>query len=124
MRERIIDVVQSNAVVGRYAGDHFARRDQPPECRPALRLAVVMRAATPGEETEAGERGERTCDGVGQSLFKPADGAGAHAAQHHAVLPRGAQVDIEAPITPHSEHAARIAPADEYAVLLHDVRLQ
>ena len=55
-------------------------------------------------------------------MLEPADRAGAGAAQYDAGFPRGTQMAVEFPLAPHREHAARVAAADEYRVLLEHER--
>ena len=62
-------------------------------------MASSCRAAA-GQKTEAVEGAELARDGVGEPLFKPADGAGAHAREKSSLLPGGVQYSVYAPRTP------------------------
>ena len=76
-----------------------------------LGLAVVMRGATPGQETKTvnGAEGTRR---VGVSVPEPADGSGAESAEDDTSLPGAPKHGIEFADAPDGEHVASVAAAD------------
>src|ERR1700677_211460 len=94
----LIDEVEGGAVVKAVRGGEFAGFEEFVKRGAAVGFAIVVGRATAGKETETGHGSERT-PRIGQGGFEPADGSGADATKHGAVIPSLAKEGI------HSAHA-------------------
>src|SRR5207247_2120426 len=82
-----------------------------------------MRAHTPRQEAEpVAQVSQVEAEGIADRALEPAVHAGAHAAQHHAVVPRLAQRLVHAVHAPDGQHVRGVAAADVDDVLIADER--
>src|SRR5439155_4027618 len=82
-----------------------------------------MRAHTPWQEAEpVAQVSQVEAEGIADRALEPAVHAGAHAAQHHAVVPCLAQRLVHAVHAPDGQHVRGVAAADVDDVLIADER--
>src|SRR5207244_12727024 len=93
-------------------GRKLARLDEAAIRRPALRLAVVVRAVAAREEAEAAQRRELVAKGVGHAGLEPADRAGAAPSEDDPALPRLPQDRVDTVHAPDREHVRGVPTAD------------
>src|SRR5207247_7829686 len=105
LRELGPDEVEPDPVLRGEPGRQLARLDEAAIRRPALRLAVVVRAVAAREEAEAAQRRELVAEGVGHARFEPADRAGAGSGEDDPALPRLPQDRVDAVHAPDTQHA-------------------
>ena len=117
---------ERNTVVGCPAVSQLTGSDQPLEHRPPLFLPVVVRAATPGQESQpvTKRRQLRDPERVGHGLVEPAVHSRAQPAQDDALLPGAAENAVKPMGTPNREQVGRITAAYVDHILHEDERFQ
>jgi hypothetical protein len=69
--------VDGDTVIDREAGDDLALAQEPMVGGTPLSFAIIVGAATAGQETEAIEHSQLIRKGISDTLLEPADGASA-----------------------------------------------
>src|SRR5262249_14124877 len=105
----IADEMDRRAVVEGEPGGDLAGAHPLVVPGPALRLAVVVDDAAPGEKSEAWDHAEAPLIGIRESLLEPADASGAHPGEDDASLPGLPQPLRQPPLAPDAQHALGVA---------------
>src|SRR6266550_2557688 len=118
------DEMHAGPVLDGDPGSKFPGGQKPVIGRPALHLAVIVRAAAARKKTQTIERTQPLRERIRQALFKPADRARAHAREHNARLPSLAENFHNTPIAQQGEQTLSVSAADIDHVLIEQERAQ